>query len=241
VAELVPETPRATSIVLELPSWTGHLAGQHVDVRITADDGRQAQRSYSIASAPEDGIVVLTVERVPGGRVSRYLAGNLRTGDQLELRGPLGGSFVWDDSAPEPALFIAEGPGIAPFRSMLRHRRAASGDVPVRLLYAAASLQDMIYRDELMRFAAYDEVDIRLAVTREWPQTWHGHRGPIDGRLLAQVSWPAADGPRIFICGPSCFAETVARTLAAQGHLADRIKTERFWSAVNRADEGSSA
>jgi ferredoxin-NADP reductase len=239
VAELVPETPRATSIALELPCWPGHLPGQHVDVRLTADDGHRAQRSYSIASAPEDGFVVLTVERVPGGDVSRYLAGDLRTGDQLELRGPMGGYFVWDDSVREPVLLVAEGPGIVPFRSMLRHRQAAPGDMAVRLLYEAPSLQDVIYRDQLMRFSAYDEVDIRLAVTREWPQTWHGHRGRIDGRLLSEVSWPSGDGPRIFICGPTPFVETVASALAAQGHPADRIKTERFGPAVNHADKGS--
>jgi ferredoxin-NADP reductase len=228
VAELVPETLRATSIVLELPGWPGHRAGQHVDVRLTAEDGYQAWRSYSIASAPEDGYVVLTVERVPGGEVSPYLAGELRTGDQLELRGPIGGYFVWDDFAREPVLLVAGGSGIVPFRSMLRHRQAAPGDVAVRLLYSARSLQDVIYRDELMHFAAYDEVDIRFALTREWPESWHGHRGRIDGRLLSEVSWPAGDRPRTFICGPTPFVETAASTLAAQGQPSDRIKTERF-------------
>jgi ferredoxin-NADP reductase len=228
VAELVQETPRATSIVLELPGWHGHRAGQHVDVRLTAEDGHQAQRSYSIASAPEDGYVVLTVERVPDGEVSPHLAGELRTGDQLELRGPIGGHFVWDDSACDPVLLVAGGPGIVPFRSMLRHRQAAPGDVTVRLLYSARSLQEVIYREELMRFAAYDEVDIRFALTREWPETWHGHRGPIDSRLLSEVSWPAGDRPRTFICGPTPFVEAAASGLVAQGQPPDRIKTERF-------------
>ncbi len=231
VAELVPETPRATSIVLELPAWHRHRAGQHVDVRLTAQDGHQAERSYSIASAPEDGYVMLTVERVPDGEVSPHLASELRTGDQLELRGPIGGYFVWDDSAREPVLLVAGGPGIVPFRSMLRHRQAAAEDVAVRLLYSARSLQDVIYREELMRLAAYDEVDIRFALTREWPQTWHGHRGRIDSRLLSEVSWPARDRPRIFICGPAPFVETAASTLAAQGQPPDRIKTERFGPA----------
>jgi len=203
VAEIVPETPRATSIVLDLPGWPGHRAGQHVDVRLTAEDRYQAQRSYSIASAPEDGYLVLTI----------------------------GGYFVWDDCAREPVLLVAGGAGIVPFRSMLRHRQAAAGDVAVRLLYSARSLQDVIYRDELMRFAAYDEVDIRFALTREWPETWHGHRGRIDSGLLSEVSWPAGDRPRIFICGPTPFVETAASTLAAVGLPSGRIKTERFGPA----------
>lgn len=231
MAELVPETPRTTSIVLELPNWPGHLAGQHVDVRLTKEDGNQAQRSYSIASAPEDGYVVLTVERIPDGEVSPFLAGELRTGDQLALRGPIGGYFVWDDSACEPVLFVADGPGIVPFRSMLRHRQAAPDNVAVRLLYSARSLQDVIYRDELMRFAAYDEVDIRFALTCEWPGNWHGHRGRIDGRLLSEVSWPARDRPRSLICGPTPFVETAASVLAAQGQPPDRIKIEPFGPA----------
>jgi ferredoxin-NADP reductase len=231
VAEIVPETPRATSIVLDLPGWPGHRAGQHVDLRLTAEDRYQAQRSYSIASAPGDGYVVLTVERVRDGDVSSYLASGLRAGDQLELRGPIGGSFVWDDRAREPVLLVAGGSGIVPFRSMLRHRQAAAGDVAVRLLYSARSLQDVIYRDELLRLAAYDEVDIRLALTREWPQTWHGHRGQIDSGLLSEVCWPAGDRPRIFICGPTPFVETTASRLAAQGLPSGRIKTERFGPA----------
>lgn len=231
MAELVSETPQATSIVLELPSWPGHRAGQHVDVRLTTEDGYQAERSYSIASAPEDGYVVLTVERIPDGDVSRYLAGELRTGDQLALRGPIGGYFVWEDSACEPVLLVADGPGIVPFRSMLRHRQAGPDNIAVRLLYSARSLQDVIYRNELMRFAAYDEVDIRFALTCEWQQNWHGHRGRIDARLLSEVSWPADDRPRSFICGPAPFVETAASALAAQGQPPDRIKTERFGPA----------
>jgi len=217
--------------VLDLPGWPGHRAGQHVDVRLTGEDRYQAQRSYSIASAPGDGYLVLTVERVRDGDVSSYLASGLRAGDQLELRGPIGGSFLWDDGARGPVLLVADGPGIVPFRSMLRHRQAVAGDVAVRLLYSARSLQDVIYRDELMRLAAYDEVDIRLALTRDWPETWRGHRGRIDSGLLSEVCWPAGDSPRIFICGPTPFVETAARTLAAQGLPSGWIKTERFGPA----------
>jgi ferredoxin-NADP reductase len=223
VVEVVPETPRATSIVLDLPCWPGHRAGQHVDVRLGAEGGRRVERSYSIASAPEDGYVVLTVQRVPGGEVSSYLTGQLSTGDRLELRGPIG-DFVWDESGHEPVLFIAGGWGIVPFRSMLRHHQTGPGDVAVRLLYSARSLREVIYREELMRFAAYDEVDIRFALTREWPQAWRGHRGRIDGRLLLEVSWPTDDSPRIFICGPTAFARTIASALAAQGQNPDRIR-----------------
>jgi ferredoxin-NADP reductase len=223
VAELVRETPRAVSIVLEVPGWPGHRAGQHVDVRVRAEDGHHVQRSYAVASAPEDGYVMLTVERVPGGALSPHLVGELSTGDQLELRGPAG-DFIWDDSAREPVLLVAGGWGIVPFRSMLRHCQAGPGDVAVRLLYSARSLQDVIYREDLMRLAAYDEMDIRFALTREWPQTWHGHRGRIDGPLLSEVSWPADDRPCTFICGPAAFTENVAGKLIAQGQHPDRIR-----------------
>jgi ferredoxin-NADP reductase len=223
VAEIVPETSRAVSVVLDLPGWPGHRAGQQVDVRLRATDGRLVPQTHWIASAPEDGCVMLTVERGPDGDVSAGPAGELRTGHQLELLGPIG-DCGWDDSAREPALLVAGGRGIVPLRSMLRHIRAAPGDVAVRVLYSARSLPDVIYREELLRFAAYDEVDIRFALTREWPPTWHGHRGRIDGRLLSDVSWPAGDRPRIFICGPTAFAETVTSALVAQGHHPDRIR-----------------
>jgi ferredoxin-NADP reductase len=235
VVGVVRETPRATSIVLELPCWPGHRAGQHVDVCLAAEGGRRVRRSYSIASAPEDGYVMLTVVRVPDGEVSTYLADELRTGDHLEVCGPIG-DFVWDESGHEPVLLIAAGWGIVPFRSMLRHRQTGPGEVAVRLLYSARSLQDVIYFQELMRLAAYDEVDIRFALTREWPQNWHGHRGRIDGRLLSEMSWPAGDKPRIFICGPMAFAQNVASVLVAHGQNPDRI---RRLSVLDRPTGGS--
>jgi ferredoxin-NADP reductase len=231
VVELVPETARVTSIVLEVPAWPGHRAGQHVDVRLSPAAGLRAQRSYSIASAPQDDHVVLTVEHVRGGAVSPYLAGELRTGDRLELRGPAGDPFAWDDSAGQPVLLVADGAGIVPFRSLLRHRRAMSSATEVRLLYAARSLPDVIYREELLRLAAYDEVDIRFALTRRWPPTWHGHRGPVDGRLLSQVSWPPGARPSIFVRGPAPLVDLAAGALAAQGHPPDRITTERLPSS----------
>ena len=228
VVELVAETRCSRSIVLDLPDWAGHRPGQHVDLRLTAADGNQAKRSYSIASAPEDGFLVLTVERVVDGEVSPYLVDELRVGDPLELRGPFGGDFVWDDSPGGPVMLIAGGSGIVPFRSMLRHRAAIGGGVDVRLLYSARSLEAVLYRKELMQLAAYDEVDIRFALTREWPERWHGHRGRIDGPMLEEVAWPPTDRPLSFVCGPSSFVEGVSKALVIQGNAPAHIKTERF-------------
>jgi len=228
VMELVDETPRTKSIVLELPAWPGHRAGQHVDVRLTAPDGYQAQRSYSIASGPEDRELVLTVERLEDGEVSPYLVDELRPGDELELRGPVGGYFVWEGSNGGPLLLIAGGSGIVPFRSMLRHRFAAASAVAVRLLYSSRSLGDVIYRDELLHLAADAPVDVQFALTREWPEGWRGHRGRIDRRLLDDVAWPPAEQPLVFVCGPSAFVETVAGGLVQNGHEPSRIRTERF-------------
>jgi ferredoxin-NADP reductase len=227
--ELVEETAQTTSIVLEPADWPGHDAGQHVDVRLTAEDGYQAQRSYSIASGPEDVHLVLTVERLDDGEVSPYLVGQLRPGDELELRGPIGGYFVWNQSLAGPLLLIAGGSGVVPFRSMLRHRSATGSDVAVRLLYSARALDDVIYRDELTEFAtAGDGVDVSFTLTREWPENWTGHRGRIDGKLLDEVSWPAADMPLTYICGPSGFVESASGTLVGGGHDPRRIRTERF-------------
>jgi ferredoxin-NADP reductase len=228
VVELVEETTRTTSVVLRPPDWPGHRAGQHVDVRLTAEDGYQAQRSYSIASAPEDDHLVLTVERLDDGEVSPYLVGELRPGDELELRGPIGGYFVWEPSLPGPLLLVAGGSGIVPFRSMLRHRAAVTSGVKARLLYSARSLDDVIYRDELAALHCGDGVDIRFALTREWPADWSGHRGRIDRALLAQAAWPAAEQPLTYICGPSGFVESAAGALVGNGHDPRRIRTERF-------------
>ena len=229
VVELVEETAQTTSIVLEPADWPGHDAGQHVDVRLTAEDGYQAQRSYSIASGPEDEHLVLTVERLDDGEVSPYLVGELRPGDELELRGPIGGYFVWNQSLAGPLLLIAGGSGIVPFRSMLRHRSATGSDVAIRLLYSARALDDVIYHDELAEFAAAGNgVDVSFTLTRAWPEDWTGHRGRIDGKLLDDVSWPAAEMPLTYICGPSGFVESASGTLVGSGHDPRRIRTERF-------------
>jgi ferredoxin-NADP reductase len=214
--------------VLDCPQWPGHLAGQHVDVRLTAEDGYQAERSYSIASAPEDDHLVLTVERLEDGEVSPYLVDELRVGDQLELRGPIGGYFVWEEPLGGPLLLLAGGSGIVPLRAMLRHRAAAGSAVPVRLLYSSRSLEEVIYHDELGRLTASAGVDVLLTLTREWPEGWPGYRRRIDGELLAEVSWPAGERPLTYVCGPTPFVETAANGLVELGQDADRIRTERF-------------
>ena len=223
MVEVNPETSRTSNIALELPDWPGHLAGQHVDVRLTAEDGYQAQRSYSIASGPEDPELVLTVERLDDGEVSPYLVDELRAGDELELRGPIGGYFVWEEALGGPLLMVAGGSGVVPFRAMLRHHRATESTVPVRVLYSSRSLQDVIYREELL---ARD--DVRVALTRAWPDDWSGHRGRVDAELLREVAWPPAQCPQIYICGPSTFVEAIAGQLVDIGHDPSRIRTERF-------------
>ena len=188
VVQLVDETPRCKSLVLEVPDWQGHRAGQHVDVRLTAEDGYQAERSYSIASAPEDEHLVLTVERLEDGEVSPYLTDQLRPGDELELRGPIGGYFVWESSQGGPLLMVAGGSGVVPFRAMLRDWAAGAREVPARLLYSSRTLEDMIYRKEFERVAE-EGADVQLTLTRQWPADWRGHRGCVDCDFLVEVVW----------------------------------------------------
>jgi len=219
------ETARTRSISFEVPGWEGHRAGQHVDVRLTAPDGYQAQRSYSIASAPGDPLLTLTVERIEDGEVSPYLVDELREGDRIELRGPIGGYFVWQDAHPGAVLLLAGGSGIVPLRSMLRHRAASAPGTPVRLLYSSRSPSEVIYRHEL---AALADVDVRLVYTREWPRDWEGHRGRIDAALLAAEAWAPDEDPITFVCGPNGFVETAASALVANGHPPLSVRTERF-------------
>jgi ferredoxin-NADP reductase len=228
VVEFVAETPRAKSIVLDLPAWPGHRAGQHVDIRLTAEDGYQAQRSYSIASALGDDLLTLTIERLDDGEVSPYLTDVLEPGDELELRGPIGGYFVWEPSLPGALQLIAGGSGIVPLRAMLRHWSAADRPVAARVLYSARSLEDAIYREELLGLAAYDEVDVQIALTRAWPADWSGHRGRIDRALVDGVAWPPPERPRTYVCGPTGFVEAAAELLEEAGHVPHSIKTERF-------------
>jgi ferredoxin-NADP reductase len=229
VAELVEETPQVKTLVLEAPDWPGHLAGQHVDVRLTAEDGYQAQRSYSIASAPNAGRLALTVERLDDGEVSPYLTDVLVVGDKLELRGPIGGYFVWDGDEPEPAMLVAGGSGVVPLMAMIRYRAAVGSRSPMRLLYSAKRLGDVIYRDEIEELAARgDGFEAFFTLTREQPEGWQGFGRRVDGELLAEVGWPAADDPLTFVCGPTGFVEAVASTLVGRGVAPARVKTERF-------------
>jgi ferredoxin-NADP reductase len=226
VVEVTPETGRTKTIMLDAPGWAGHRAGQHVDIRLTAEDGYQTQRSYSIASAPEDEHLALTVEEIDDGEVSPYLTQDLQPGDELELRGPIGGWFVWEGSEGGPLQLFGGGSGVVPLRAMLRHRAATSNPTPARLVYSARSLEDVIFRDELRDPA--DGVQVRLALTRAWPDDWTGHRGRIDDALLDEVGWPPSETPAIYVCGPNGFVEAVSRQMVARGHPPGRIKTERF-------------
>jgi ferredoxin-NADP reductase len=214
--------------VLDLPHWPGHRAGQHVDIRLTADDGYQAQRSYSIASAPEDDDIMLTVDRLEDGEVSPYLTDVVQPGDELELRGPIGGYFIWDASLSGPLMLISGGSGIVPLRAMLRHWAAAHPPVEVRVVHSARSLDDVIFRDELMRLAAFEEVDVRIALTRTWPAGWRGRRGRVDRDFLKDAAWPPQQQPRTYVCGPTAFVEATAAALVENGQRPNTIKTERF-------------
>ena len=225
----IPETPQAKTLLLSVPGWEGHLPGQHVDVRLTAADGYQAQRSYSIASAPDGERIEITIEHLDDGEVSPYLAGVLRAGDKLELRGPIGGYFTWDVTDDGPLLLVAGGSGIVPLMAMLRHRARMGSDVPVRLLYSSRSVADIIYREELDTYAHEDDArQVIHTLTRAQPPGWDGYRRRIDAAMLAEVAWPAEARPRCYVCGPTQLVESAATTLVHLGHEPGRIKTERF-------------
>jgi ferredoxin-NADP reductase len=229
VVELIDETPRARSIVLDVPEWSGHRAGQHVDVRLTAEDGYQAQRSYSIASAPEDRNLMLTVELLGDGEVSSYLVGELRSGDTLELRGPIGGYFVWEAGTGGPLLLVAGGSGIVPLMAMLRHREASGGAVGARLLYSSRSWDDVIYRDELEQITATPNgPEVIHTLTRTQPPGWTGYARRVDEAMLAEAAWERSSMPAAFVCGPTPFVESVAGALVRLGYPATSVKTERF-------------
>lgn len=227
---LIVETARAKTLVLSVPGWTGHRAGQHVDVRLTAEDGYQAQRSYSIASAPEDGDQVsLTIERIADGEVSPYLVDELADGDQLELRGPIGGYFIWNVDMGGPLLLVAGGSGICPLMSMIRHRAAQGSRVPTRLLYSSRSLEDVIYQVELDQLAGRaDGLEVFHTLTRSHPAGWKGYTRRIDANMIAEVGFAPDQRPLCMVCGPTALVEAVATALVELGNPPDRIKTERF-------------
>jgi len=227
VAETIPETAQAVTLRLDVPDWPGHRAGQHVDVRLTAEDGYSAQRSYSIASPPGSERLELTVERIDDGEVSPYLTTVADVGDQFELRGPIGGWFVWDAVDPTPVLLVGGGSGVVPLRAMLRHHAASGSTAALHLVQSARTLGDVIYRRELEALAGPRRA-VTVTLTRESPPDWTGRRGRVDAALLADVGWPPSARPRCYVCGPTGFVEAVADALVQLGHEPQRIRTERF-------------
>jgi ferredoxin-NADP reductase len=227
VVDVASETPRVKTVAFDVDGWPGHRAGQHVDVRLTAEDGYQAQRSYSIASARNGTRVELTVERIENGEVSPYLTEELRPGDQIELRGPFGGYFVWEPELGGPLLLVGGGSGVVPLMAMIRARAAARSEAETRLLFSSRSWDDVIYRDEL------DELDggglkVVHTLTRSQPPGWTGYARRVDARMLAEVGPGPTERPRVYVCGPTPFVEAVAEALVGNGHDPRAIKTERF-------------
>ncbi len=236
VVALHDETATARTITLEVPDWSGHVAGQHVDVRLTASDGYSAVRSYSIASAPNsERRVELTVERLPNGEVSPYLTQELAVSDRLELRGPVGGWFVWRTQQTEPIQLIAGGSGIVPLMAMIRSRISAGVTAPFRLLYSVRDPGAIFYRDELQALSNHDNpVKVTYAYTRATPQDWPRPPGRIDAALIANTTWPSSLGPSCYVCGPTSFVERAAGFLSAFGNSPDKIRTERFGPTGDR-------
>ena len=229
VVEVIAETPRVATLALRVAGWPGHLPGQHVSLRLTGEDGYQAQRLYSIASAPEQPLLALTVERIAEGEVSPYLVGDVKPGDRFEVRGPIGGHFVWTHDRGGPLFLIAGGSGVVPLMAMLRHRAAARSRVPAVLLYSSRTLADVIYRDELERLAgAGDGLRVVHTLTREQPPAWTGYARRIDGAMLSAVGFPPSERPHVFICGPGGLVEMAGQRLLDLGHAPEQIRTERF-------------
>jgi ferredoxin-NADP reductase len=226
VASAKWETPRVRTLELNVPGWTGHRAGQHLDVRLTAEDGYQAERSYSIASAPGESLA-LTVERLDDGEVSPYLVDDAREGDAFEVRGPIGGYFVWEPADPARVLLVAGGSGVVPLMAMARSRARAGANAPMRLLYSSHSFDEVIYREELESLEG-NGFEIVQTLTREQPPGWSGYSRRIDPELLAEVAWPAKDEPKVFVCGSTRFVDAAADGLVGLGYDPRSIRTERF-------------
>jgi ferredoxin-NADP reductase len=223
--DAVQETPRVRTLVLETRGWAGHRAGQHVDVRLTAEDGYQAERSYSIASAPGRPLAI-TVEELEDGEVSPYLVGEVRAGDRFEIRGPIGGYFVWDGTGDAPVLLVAGGSGVVPLMSMIRQRAAIGSRTPTRLLYSSRSWDDVVYRAELGQPA--EGLEVFHTLTRSQPPDWTGYSRRIDDEMLGEVAWPASEEPQVFSCGSTRFVDAAADGLVAMGYPPQSIRTERF-------------
>jgi ferredoxin-NADP reductase len=230
VIALHDETAAARTIMLKVPGWPGHVAGQHIDVRLTASDGYSAVRSYSIASAPNsEERVELTVERLPDGEVSPYLTQELAIGDPLEVRGPIGGWFVWRTQQTEPIQLVAGGSGIVPLMAMIRSRAAVGSSAPFRLLYSVRKPDGVFYREELRALSDKNRsVTLTYAYTRVAPKEWPRPAGRIDAALIAQATWPSSLSPTCYVCGPTSFVESVNDLLIAMGNNPNKIRTERF-------------
>jgi ferredoxin-NADP reductase len=228
VTETIAETASSVTIRLDVPDWPGHRAGQHVDVRLTAEDGYQAQRSYSIASPPGGAQLELTVVRIDDGEVSPYLAGDLDVGDQIELRGPIGGYFVWDGADDRPVLLAGGGSGVVPLMAMLRRHAAVGSAAAMHLVYSARSAADILYREELAKLGDDPHRAVTITLTRQGDTGWDGRRGRVDADLLAESGWPPTVAPHCFVCGPDTFVEAVANDLVAMGYDEHTVKTERF-------------
>ena len=224
-----PDTPRTHLLTIDLPEWDGHLPGQHVDVRLTAEDGYQAQRSYSIASASHPTSIELAVERLDDGEVSTYLTDVLVPGDQLELRGPIGGYFTWEPTDAGPVLLVAGGSGVAPLMSMIRQRVVDGSDVPMRLLYSSRSWEEVIYREELSELAGRGNgFELLQTLTRRQPPGWAGYSRRIDREMLQEVAFPVEQTPLAYVCGPTALVESAAGLLVELGYDPLMVKTERF-------------
>jgi ferredoxin-NADP reductase len=229
VKAIRPETPDVKTLTLSLPEWTAHRPGQHYDIRLTAPDGYSAQRSYSVASEPErKGEIDITVERIADGEVSKFLDDTVSVGDRFEVRGPIGGYFIWDRSIGGPLLLVAGGSGVVPLMAMLRHRAAAGIRNPARLLYSARSKDQIIYADELEKLAQNDGLTVSYTLTRNQPQGWKGYTRRIDDAMLKEVSAPLGPDALAYICGPTALVEVAADGLERVGLPAEHIRTERF-------------
>ena len=230
VSDIKPETANVKSFTLTLPMWMRHRAGQHYDIRLTAEDGYQAQRSYSISSEPErEGEVDITVERINDGEVSTYLHDVLVPGDRIEARGPIGGYFVWEAAMTEPLLLIAGGSGVVPLMAMIRHRVAAGAKNPTSLLYSSRNFEDIIYYNELEKLrAANVGLQIFHTLTRSQPARWKGYARRIDQDMLKEIARPLGRSVQVFICGPTLLVEAAANSLVKIGVPSNQIKTERF-------------
>jgi ferredoxin-NADP reductase len=225
VSAVTEETPRVRTLVLDIENWAGHRAGQHLDVRLTADDGYRAERAYSIAAAPGEPPAI-TVERLDDGEVSPYLTEVVRPGDAFDVRGPIGGYFIWEPEHGGPLLLVGGGSGIVPLRAMLRHRRRSKSEIPARLLLSARTRADVIYREELEQ--PDGTVEVALILTRAQPPGWTGYSRRVDTDLLRETAWPVSERPLAFVCGPTPFVEAVATSLVELGYDPGRVKTERF-------------